>query len=513
MEPVGTAADESADGDVAKIFAVLKGHALSNKDGQIVFRAKNTVQIMFELESAGVKTLSMEYHEHLLSLQLKVGKLFQLIGLQSQANQFFDLQGILKVLRSLQVALTTTSWDVISRDLLQLRATGMLPLCEHAASDVFAFPEKSQPSFSERQRPARRKGTSSGSHTLSDEQEDMSQHAQDEEGQGSSSGGPGSRKRQLEEERDQLVEEYQRRFGGLSWTELLKLVVDKDRQLADEKNKSKAKDEVIESLRKKGKLLQQQTRRAKTTSDKLQEKQRSSSAATAKAYPAGKPAALHSGQAEKKLSVEQKMAIVRTGKHGTGRYLTIPARISLGIRRNLSNVACGDLSLILLDDASRWSVARAEVHSAAAMTASCKSFHLNMVESFDSSDPSLSIHLVTQDATNSSIWQKRKLCALICHTAYLAEPMPTDQEAKEFTWSWQDLFHSLQCVADVQQVQDGNAYGCVALCEKMLRSVGCPSIHTLVSKYQNDPGTGMTNSMFLGRLYCSDLVLMFCPKL
>ena len=75
------------------------------------------------------------------------------------------------------------------------------------------------------------------------------------------------------------------------------------------------------------------------------------------------------------------MAIVRTGKHGTGRYLTIPGRISLGIRRNLSNVACADLSLILLDDASRWSVARAEVHSAAAMMASCKAFHLSMVES------------------------------------------------------------------------------------------------------------------------------------
>ena len=495
MEPVATPADESAQRDVHKIFAALKDHALSNKDGQIVFSTSSISHIMFKLETAGVKPRSLEFDEHMLSLQLKVGKLLQLIGVQSQANQFFDLNGILKVLRSLQVTISSTSWGVISRDLFDLGATGGLSVCEHTASDVVAFPEKSQPNLSERKRPNRR-GTSSGSRTVSDEPEDASQHNSEQEGQRSSSGGPGSRKRQLEEQQENLVEEYQRRFGGLSWTDLLKLVMQKDKELADEKDKSKVKDEVIESLRKKGKLLQQQSRRAKSAVDKLQEKQRSSSAA--KAYPAGKPADLHSGRAEKNLSVEQKMAIVRTGKHGTGRYLTIPGRISLGIRRNLSNVACADLSLILLDDASRWSVARAEVHSAAAMMASCKAFHLSMVESFDSREPSLSIHLVTQDATNSSIWQKRKLCALICHTAYLAEPLPTDQEASGFTWSWQDLFHSLQCVGDVQQVQDGSAYGCVALCDKMLRSVGCPSIHTLVSKYQKDPA--MENSKFLG--YC-----------
>ena len=242
---------------------------------------------------------------------------------------------------------------------------------------------------------------------------------------------------------------------------LLKVVAEQDRKLKDSELRELARDQTINDLRKKTRLLQQSVRRK------------------GKALEASKKE-LETCKSRKKTaadSIESRLAITRTGAEGTGRYLTLTSRISLGIRRNFSNVACGDLSLILLDDASRFVVARAEVQSAAALMASHVAFHAGMMEE---GPPPLSIHVVSQDATNSAIWQKRKLCALLLHTAWLVE-YPDSKD--EFTWDFDNWFLSLQCAGDVQPVDDGTGGGALALCDKMLRSIGSPTIKTLSDFY------------------------------
>lgn len=148
---------------------------------------------------------------------------------------------------------------------------------------------------------------------------------------------------------------------------------------------------------------------------------------------------------------------------------------------NLSNVACADLGLILLDDASRWTVARAEVRSGAAVVAAARAFHKEMLAEVSASSSGLCVHYLTQDATNSAIWQKRKLTALILHTAYLPS-LPDSTGSSNFVFSWKS-FQALQRVADVQPVGDATAASVVGLCHKMLQSVGCPSPYSLVADF------------------------------
>ena len=185
------------------------------------------------------------------------------------------------------------------------------------------------------------------------------------------------------------------------------------------------------------------------------------------------------------------MAIQRTGPSGSGRYLTVPSRVSLSIRRNLSNIACGDLSLVLLDDASRWTVARAEVHSGACLLAAARAFHHNMLaeiaekssSGFDFSQPlfqpAVCIHAISQDATNSGIWQKRKLSALILETAFCPS-LPSKEDAGASGTELANVFQMMQCVADCQPVGDSSAAATVALTHKMLGSLGCPSVQSLL---------------------------------
>ena len=117
--------------------------------------------------------------------------------------------------------------------------------------------------------------------------------------------------------------------------------------------------------------------------------------------------------------------------------------------------------------------------------AAFRAFHETMMqEMFDSDsmrsgDLNLSLHCVTQDATNSAIWQKRKLTALLLHTAYLVNLPPSG----EFRWCWSEMFDELRSVADVQPVDDSSGKGSVALTTKMLHSLQCPTVHDLVLKH------------------------------
>ena len=99
------------------------------------------------------------------------------------------------------------------------------------------------------------------------------------------------------------------------------------------------------------------------------------------------------------------------------RNLTLRGTMALAIRRNLSTVSCADIGSVILSDVSRWSVARAEVRAAAALTASAKYFFAEAERRYFAPPPQtgsfpLIVHGFRSDATNSSIWQRRKLTSL-----------------------------------------------------------------------------------------------------
>ena len=271
------------------------------------------------------------------------------------------------------------------------------------------------------------------------------------------------------------IHEYLKRYSGWSWNDLVKQIAVKDAEINEQKAKVEERNGLISQLKKKVRQHQQKHRRSSTAVQGWKAK------AKAKANP--RVSSKASGKLDSDCSLEQRMAIERLG-HGK-RYLTIPARASLAVRRNMSNAACADIGLILLDDASRYTVARAEVHSGSALVAAAQQFHETLLGEM-AQNPILSVHMVTEDATNNCIIQKKKLTALILHSAYMVADTNTMESlnAKErFYWNWDNIFNWCRCVGDVQPVEDGNATATMLLTEKMLTSVGCPTVKSLVDIY------------------------------
>ncbi len=299
------------------------------------------------------------------------------------------------------------------------------------------------------------------------------------------------RKRKVLDEESAEFKNYQQAYGGFSWTDLIREIMSKDDQLDRATSKNSELTSSMDVLRKKNKLLVQQTRRIAKCVEKWKSKaETKQTARKTTTFLHGRDTGSVKARAD--ATIEQKMAIVRTGREGSGRYLTVPSRISLSIRRNLSNIACGDLSLVLLDDASRWTIARAEVQAGACLIAAARAFHRNMLDELDTlrtpgtvDEPAVCIHSISQDATNGGIWQKRKLCALILESAFCSS-LPKQGESAEFN----NLFSSLMCVADCQPVGDATAAGTVALTHKMLGSVGCPSVYDLVTGIDGSTSSG-----------------------
>lgn len=299
-----------------------------------------------------------------------------------------------------------------------------------------------------------------------------------------------------DEESEELLQ-FRYQHAGLTWHQLLQELLAKEKELKKEKAANAKHMSTIADLRKKLRAANQQQRRSLKTAQTWMAK------AKAKASKKGSKSGW--GCQKEPVSVDnidQRMAIQRTGgAEGTGRYLTVESRISLGLRRNLSNIATSDLGPTVLDDATRWTVARSEVETGAAVIAHGQSFHADMEMALQEAqeDPVLSagvaIHCVSQDATNGGIWQKRKLIAMLLHTAYC--PILPNELTFTGSWSW-DIFQSLQCVGDVQPVADGTGGGSVGVCHKMLQSVGCPSVQTVVDRTRKrklqEPGKEMSNA-------------------
>lgn len=164
------------------------------------------------------------------------------------------------------------------------------------------------------------------------------------------------------------------------------------------------KDQRIDALKKRVRGLQQALRRTRQKLEIVQ--------------------AEHQGAAQH--NVDGQFAISIPGK----RNLTLRASMALAVRRNLSNIACADIGMVLLTDVSRWAVARAEVRAAGALMASARSFFFRAWETFKDAfvqarddevpDFLLYVHGFRSDATNSAIWQRRKLVALELESAPLS---------------------------------------------------------------------------------------------
>ena len=153
-------------------------------------------------------------------------------------------------------------------------------------------------------------------------------------------------------------------------------------------------------------------------------------------------------------------------------WLTPEGSLSLGIRRNLSNIATSDVGPTLLMDLSRWTVSRSEVRTGACLIASSRKFWKDWQSAVYEAEGAVSLTIVSyrQDATNSAVWNKSKLCALEMKASYM---VLHGKEAIDELHA--DSFSRIKRLADVLPVTDGSGKGAVLLTQKMLESLGVPS--------------------------------------
>ena len=118
--------------------------------------------------------------------------------------------------------------------------------------------------------------------------------------------------------------------------------------------------------------------------------------------------------------------------------------LALAIRRNFGNAATSDVGAMLLEDISRFTVARAEVKAGTCLVASARIFfHWVYSELTGPKIPDsfrLVVHSYRQDATNSGILKRSKLNALILHSAYLRQTDHLDDPSwkrwEKFWFPW-----------------------------------------------------------------------------
>ena len=164
----------------------------------------------------------------------------------------------------------------------------------------------------------------------------------------------------------------------------------------------------------------------------------------------------------------------------------------------MSNCSAQDLGLVLMEDTCKSTVLRAECKVGAALIASSRVFfehwkhdmfdgpHRDTDASLQSTIGLTFLHY-REDATN----HRQKMVALELHAAYLVADRAALAEVS---------FHDLSAVkrlADVIPVQDATGIGTLALTEKMLRSLGCPTWWDFVQQHMEATATAR-------RLWASD---------
>ena len=89
------------------------------------------------------------------------------------------------------------------------------------------------------------------------------------------------------------------------------------------------------------------------------------------------------------------------------RQLSEKGLIALAVRRNMTAISCAGLSVVLLGNVSRQTVARAEVRTARVLSLAAHHFFADEAEACNNQDNmSVSILSLRSDATNSNVLQK-----------------------------------------------------------------------------------------------------------
>ena len=155
-------------------------------------------------------------------------------------------------------------------------------------------------------------------------------------------------------------------------------------------------------------------------------------------------------QAIKKIktwaSTKRSTLELQTRGHSNKR-LTAESVLSVGLRRNFSNIAACDFGSTILFPLSHQTVTRCEVRTSSALKGSLSSFVLEgLRECYELHDackdlvaPTRSYSLMTialrSDATNSSIWRRQKLhlCEVTAgFSLYIEDSLTTDLKSKAF---------------------------------------------------------------------------------
>jgi hypothetical protein len=157
---------------------------------------------------------------------------------------------------------------------------------------------------------------------------------------------------------------------------------------------------------------------------------------------------------------------------GSWSWLSCDGTVELAVRRNLSNISQLDLGYVIRDDVSRWTVSKAEIHTAAALLANTWLFFQRLLQELQqagstsaasadspSSSFSISICATRQDATNKG----KKVALMELDSAYITDVTP----AEAHTISWAD-FTKIRRVSDVLQIEDETAEGTVGFTKKAL---------------------------------------------
>ena len=180
-------------------------------------------------------------------------------------------------------------------------------------------------------------------------------------------------------------------------------------------------------------------------------------------------------------------------------WLTPQGTIALALRRNMSNCSAQDLGLVLLEDTSKNTVLRAECKAEAALIASSRAFferwHQDVYDgpTISESSPAVAFTFLhyREDATN----HRQKMMALELHAAY------TISKAEDLDQVTFDDFLSIKRLADVVPVTDGTGLGTLAMTQKMLSSLGCPTWQHFLEKHAaRQQQSGLLLCLVLARL-------------
>lgn len=162
-------------------------------------------------------------------------------------------------------------------------------------------------------------------------------------------------------------------------------------------------------------------------------------------------------------------------KQGTSNRLSTQGILACGIRRNMTNVACCDFGVALMqDDLGRYKVARCEVAAGVRLQAASREFYMLMNQEVQNTSPqsfSVGIHSASSDATGGNILKNMKLSNAIVESVYYFEGCEGDDDIETLRLS--DLPQQKR-VCDLMEQDGGTAADTIRILAKQFKSVGCP---------------------------------------